>query len=98
MLHKYGEKNSINNKEVCLCINQLTVAPLQQTANYISLLQHKPIIRSCMGDTLSDKTKWKNLASAKTKIKTLDVILRCVRVTIGSVEKQYALHILSVSL
>jgi len=73
MSHKYAGKGSINNKEaclsVCLCINQVTAALLQQIANYISLLWHKPISRYCIGDTLSDKNKSKNLASAKIKKK-----------------------------
>ena len=67
MLQKYSEKGGIKNKEVCLCINQITVALLQQIASYISLLRHKPISRDCNGDKLSDKNKWKNIASAKIK-------------------------------
>ena len=67
MLYKYGENDSIKNKEACLCINQITVDLLQQIANYIFLLWHKPISLYCSDDTLNDKNKWKNLASAKIK-------------------------------
>ena len=70
MLHKFDGKGSINNKEVCLCINQFTVALQQQVANYISLLWHKPISLYSVGDTFSEKNKWKNLASANIKKST----------------------------
>ena len=78
-------------KEGYLCTNQSTVAVLQQIAKYISSLWHKPISRYCIGDTLNDKNKSKNLANAKIYIyiyKKLDLILRCIRVTIGPVEEQ----------
>jgi len=50
---KYGEKGSINKREVCAYREQFPAEFLQNTANQFSLLRNKHISQRCIGDTLS---------------------------------------------